>query len=71
MKSPPTLPDPPKPPPLPELDEIMAYGLGLTHALRFWNQIANASLEDRANWRAILVVLMASLQTPQAPNGLH
>lgn len=50
-----------RPLPLPDLDEIMAQGVGLTRALEFWNKLANAPLETRAYWRDILEHFKAAL----------
>ena len=39
---------------LPTLDEIMAYGLGLTEALAFWKRLAEAPPEIRSGWKEYL-----------------
>lgn len=48
--------------PLPDLDDIMGEGMGLTDALAFWSELANTPADQRADWRQELIFWRDSLR---------
>lgn len=48
--------------PLPDLDDIMGEGVGLTDALAFWSSLANTPVDQRADWRQELSFWRDSLR---------